>query len=172
MTKKKGQGADTDWEDREASRTPIHSDLASFLNKVEGNLLASFYNGCHFSIILSWPLISIDIWSNFNHYSSFLISSSLPNSLPHSLVCFFSLILRERTDPTAGSIESAHQTASKVTLVNKKLTMNWLAVCFLWSIKKKISRCRLSIGIFLPGVLTLCGQRSHGNYHKSRGLAV
>lgn len=61
MTKKKGQGADTDWEDREASRTPIHSDLASFLNKVEGNLLASFYNGCHFSIILSWPLISIDI---------------------------------------------------------------------------------------------------------------
>uniref|UniRef100_A0A674BEL3 Bromodomain containing 7 n=1 Tax=Salmo trutta TaxID=8032 RepID=A0A674BEL3_SALTR len=35
MTKKKGQGADTDWEDREASRAPIHSDLASSLNKVE-----------------------------------------------------------------------------------------------------------------------------------------
>ncbi|XP_029497612.1 bromodomain-containing protein 7-like [Oncorhynchus nerka] len=33
--KKKGQDADTDWDDREASRTPIHSDLASSLNKVE-----------------------------------------------------------------------------------------------------------------------------------------
>uniref|UniRef100_A0A8C8F7Y1 Bromo domain-containing protein n=1 Tax=Oncorhynchus tshawytscha TaxID=74940 RepID=A0A8C8F7Y1_ONCTS len=35
MTKKKGQDADTDWDDREASRTPIRSDLASSLNKVE-----------------------------------------------------------------------------------------------------------------------------------------
>ncbi|XP_021442237.2 bromodomain-containing protein 7 [Oncorhynchus mykiss] len=33
--KKKGQDADTDWDDREASRTPIHSDLASSLSKVE-----------------------------------------------------------------------------------------------------------------------------------------
>uniref|UniRef100_A0A4W5RNQ0 Bromodomain containing 7 n=1 Tax=Hucho hucho TaxID=62062 RepID=A0A4W5RNQ0_9TELE len=33
--KKKGQDADTDWYDREASRTPIRSDLASSLNKVE-----------------------------------------------------------------------------------------------------------------------------------------
>uniref|UniRef100_A0A4W5LZ93 Bromodomain containing 7 n=1 Tax=Hucho hucho TaxID=62062 RepID=A0A4W5LZ93_9TELE len=33
--KKKGQDADTDWDDREASRTPIRSDLASSLNKVE-----------------------------------------------------------------------------------------------------------------------------------------
>ncbi|XP_055777504.1 bromodomain-containing protein 7-like [Salvelinus fontinalis] len=33
--KKKGQDADTDLDDREASRTPIRSDLASSLNKVE-----------------------------------------------------------------------------------------------------------------------------------------
>ncbi|XP_045071984.1 bromodomain-containing protein 7-like [Coregonus clupeaformis] len=33
--KKKGQDADTDWDDREASRTPVRSDLASSLNKVE-----------------------------------------------------------------------------------------------------------------------------------------
>ncbi|CDQ84948.1 unnamed protein product [Oncorhynchus mykiss] len=33
--KKKGQDADTDWDDREASRTPIRSDLASSLSKVE-----------------------------------------------------------------------------------------------------------------------------------------
>ncbi|XP_055755835.1 bromodomain-containing protein 7-like [Salvelinus fontinalis] len=38
--KKKGQDADTDWDDREASRTPIHSDLASSLNKVEEKELA------------------------------------------------------------------------------------------------------------------------------------
>ncbi|XP_019909521.1 bromodomain-containing protein 7 isoform X2 [Esox lucius] len=36
MTKKKrGQDADTDWDDREASRTPVRSDLASSLNKME-----------------------------------------------------------------------------------------------------------------------------------------
>lgn len=53
--KKKGQDADTDLDDREASRTPIRSDLASSLNKVEGKLLAIFYNDCNFSIILSFP---------------------------------------------------------------------------------------------------------------------
>ena len=58
--KKKGQDADTDWDDREASRTPIRSDLASSLSKVEGKLLAIFYNDYNFSIIiLSLPFISI-----------------------------------------------------------------------------------------------------------------